>query len=272
MPAGDDRVLCVSLHDVAPATLQDCAETLRFLDTLRIGPVALLVVPNFHGCGRVDRDERFCEFLRSRERRGDEIVLHGYWHQDAGRTYCSLRDRFERRIGTAGEGEFSGLNEDTARTRLLRGLAVMRTAGWQPDGFVAPAWLMSAGTRTSLDSLPFTYCSTRDTIIPLLRDGDISAPSLVVSTRSALRRSLSPAWNQMRLWRRMEAPVLRAALHPRDVRYASIAALWRNLFGQLPGRPILTEGQVVARAACASSQPRPTYPRTGVPSAPTSAC
>lgn len=248
MPAGDERVLCVSLHDVAPATLQDCAATLAFLDALRIGPVALLVVPNYHGLGRIDRDERFCEFLRLRERRGDEIVLHGFWHHGPGRSHCGLRDRFERRVGTADEGEFSSLDEDTARTRLLRGLSVMRAAGWQPNGFVAPAWLMSHGTRTSLESLPFRYCSTRDSIIPLQCDGDIRAPSLVVNTHSVFRRALSPAWNQLRLWRRTDFPVLRAALHPRDVRYSAIAALWRSLFGQLAVRPVLTEGQLVARA------------------------
>ena len=80
----EQRRLCVSLHDVAPATIGDCADTLAFLDELRVGPVALLVVPDYHGLGRIDRDEQFCEFLRARELRGDEIVLHGFFHRDAG--------------------------------------------------------------------------------------------------------------------------------------------------------------------------------------------
>ena len=82
------RFLCVSLHDVAPGTLQDCGRTLAFLDALRVGPVALLVVPDYHGQGRIDRDDRFCEFLRARARRGDEIVLHGYLHRDSGGVPC----------------------------------------------------------------------------------------------------------------------------------------------------------------------------------------
>jgi hypothetical protein len=243
MPA-DRHVLCVSLHDVAPATLDDCRATLGFLDAMRAGPVALLVVPNYHHLGRIDRDERFCEFLRARAQRGDEIVLHGYWHEDHLPLASGLRDRFERRIYTAGEGEFARLDEETARTRILRGLAVLRAAGWNPSGFVPPAWLMSAGTRSALAGLPFDYCATRDSVISLQRDEEIRAPSLVVSTRSVLRRALSPLWNRWQIQRQLESPVLRAALHPRDVRFAPIAALWRRLLGELAAREILTEGRL----------------------------
>lgn len=52
MPAELPRALCVSLHDVAPATLADCARILAFLDDLQFGPVALLVIPDFQGTGR----------------------------------------------------------------------------------------------------------------------------------------------------------------------------------------------------------------------------
>jgi predicted deacetylase len=247
MPA-DRHVLCVSLHDVAPATLDDCRATLGFLDAMHAGPVALLVVPNYHHLGRIDRDERFCEFLRAREQRGDEIVLHGYWHEDDLSGGLGLRDHIERRIYTAGEGEFARLDEETARTRILRGLAVLRAAGWSPSGFVPPAWLMSAGTRSALAGLPFDYCATRDAVISITRDVEIAAPSLVVSTRSTLRRALSPLWNQWRLRRQLGSQVLRAALHPRDLRYPPIAALWHGLLDELAGREILTEGRLIAGA------------------------
>jgi hypothetical protein len=41
-------------------------------------------------------------------------------------------------------------------------------------------------------------------------------------------------------------PVLRAALHPRDLRYPEIAALWRSLLHHVADRRIVTEGQLVA--------------------------
>jgi len=46
MMSPDSARLSVSLHDVASATLDDCRDTLAFLDDLRVSPVALLVVPD----------------------------------------------------------------------------------------------------------------------------------------------------------------------------------------------------------------------------------
>jgi predicted deacetylase len=242
---GPARLLCVSLHDVAPTTVAACRSTLEFLDGLGIGPVSLLVVPDYHGHGRIDRDPGFCAFLRAREDRGDEIVLHGFWHRDTATPCRNLREWVERRVLTNGEGEFSRLDTVAARNRLLRGLAVLRAAGWQPRGFVAPAWLMSPGTHDALESLPLQYCATRDFIVPLHGGETIRAPSLVVSTGSSWRRLLSPAWNRARLARWHEQPVLRAALPPGDVDHASSAALWRALLRRLADREVTTEGRLV---------------------------
>jgi predicted deacetylase len=238
--------LCVSLHDVAPATLPACREVLALLDRLRIGPVALLVVPDYHGLGRADRDERFCDFLRARARRGDEIVLHGYFHRDPDAKTRSLRDWLERRVYTDLEGEFARLETNVARARLLRGLAVLRSAGWQPSGFVAPAWLMSPGTCDALEGLSLRYYATRDNLCLLAGERLLHAPSLVVSTRSAWRRALSVPWNCATLARHLDAPVLRAALHPADLRHRGIETLWRRLLGAMEGRQVVTEGALAA--------------------------
>lgn len=240
------RILCVSLHDVAPATLGDCRNTLAFLDSLRIGPVALLVVPDYHGQGRADRDDRFCEFLRARAYRGDEIVLHGYLHRDSGGVPHGLGEWLERRVYTDGEGEFARLDANAARARLLRGLAVLRSAGWQPGGFVAPAWLMSPGTRLALQDLPLKYYATRDHVYLLDRERRITAPSFVVSTRSFSRRALSITWNCTMLGRHYDSPVIRAALHPCDLRFGRVESLWRHLLAKLAIREVVTEGELVA--------------------------
>lgn len=242
----DRRLLCVSLHDVAPATLPACRDALDFLDALDIGPVSLLVVPDYHGLGRADRDECFCDFVRARARRGDEIVLHGYFHRGPDVERHGLRDWFERRVHTDQDGEFARLTGTVARVRLLRGLAVLRAAGWQPSGFVAPAWLMSPGTRGALQSLPLRYYATRDYLHLLADEGRIHAPSLFVSTRSPWRRMLSVPWNHVVLGRYLDAPVLRAALHPPDLGYRGIEALWRRLLEPLINREVVTEGSVAA--------------------------
>lgn len=248
MPADSPRLLCISLHDVAPATLDDCANTLAFLDDLRLGPVALLVVPDYHGLGRVDRDRRFTSFIESRILRGDEIVLHGLRHMDTGPRPRGIREWLTRRLYTDGEGEFGQLDFEAARTRILRGLIVLRSAGWHPTGFVAPAWLMSPSVLCALDETPLQYCATRDAVVVLQSGQRIAAPSLVVSTRAAWRRALSPMWNRALLARHASSRVVRAALHPADLRYPAMERLWRRLFSQLADREVVTEAQLLPPA------------------------
>jgi predicted deacetylase len=248
MPADARPLCCISLHDVAPATLEECRAVLDFLDGMNAGPVALLVVPDYHGRGRVDRDARFVSFIDARIRRGDEVVLHGLRHVDAVPLGRGVREWLERRVYTAGEGEFSRLDAPTARRALLRGLAILRGAGWHPSGFVAPAWLMSPGTLEALEGLPFEYCATRGEVILAGSGTRIAAPSLVVSSRSAGRRAASVAWNAAFARIHARQPVIRAALHPSDLRHAAIRRLWQRLLEPLlDTRRVVTESRLVPR-------------------------
>jgi predicted deacetylase len=254
------RFLCVSLHDVAPPTLPACIDAVAFLDAQRIGPIALLIVPDYHGHGRVDRDARFHAFIESRILQGDEIVLHGWRHLDEVPSRMRPDEWLLRRLGAERGGEFSRLDLDSARVRLLRGLAILRSAGWYPDGFVAPTWVMSDGTLTALEDLQLQYCSTRDHIIDLRSGERWLAPSLVMSPHAEWRRMVSPLWNRLLLRRFARHPVLRLALRPADVRIPALAASWQDLFSQLAERRFVTEGALVAarrpRSAPASAATR----------------
>jgi predicted deacetylase len=247
MPAESPRTLCISLHEVSPATLADCARTLELLDDLQLGPVALLVIPDFHGTGRVDRDRRFRSFIESRILHGDEIVLHGYRHDDSAPTGRSLRGWLARRMGTDQQAEFSSLSFDAARTRLLHGLAILRSAGWQPSGFVAPDWHMSSSTCDALEDLPLRYFSTCDAVVRLGSQQRITAPTLTVGTRAAWGRAAG--WSRMRVLARLRAtsPILRIALHPTDPRDPAFERFWRGLRLRIVDRLVITEDQLVSR-------------------------
>ena len=249
MPAELPRTLCISLHDVAPATLADCARTLSFLDDLQLGPVALLVIPDYNGAGRVDRDRRFRSFIESRILHGDEIVLHGYRHDDGAPPGRGLRAWLARRIGTDNDAEFSRLGLDAARTRLLHGLAILRSAGWQPSGFVAPDWRMSSGTCDALEDLPLRYFSTRDAVVRLGSHRRIAAPTLALGARSSWSGASRRLWVQTLARLHATNPTLRVALHPTDQRHPEFERLWRNLRHQIDNRQVMTEDQLVSRQA-----------------------
>jgi hypothetical protein len=56
---------------------------------------------------------------------------------------------------------------------------------------------------------------------------------------------VSPLWNQALLARHSTSRVIRAALHPADLRYPAMEALWRRLFVRLGDRSIVTEAQLI---------------------------
>jgi predicted deacetylase len=222
----------VSVHDVAPHTWTACQ---RLLEAVRpVGaPITWLVTPHHHRRTRIDADPAFVAALRARVAAGDEIALHGYYHVDDALPPRSPTAWFERRVLTAGEGEFAALTCAAAESRIASGLALLVTVGLAPTGFVAPAWLMSPGTRRALRTSGLAYACSRDALLPLPDGPPVVAPSLVWSARSAWRRRASLVWNRARLVRCARAPLLRVALHPADAEHPQVLRAWTELMGRL---------------------------------------
>ena len=148
-PSASQRSLMLVLHDVAPETWPDYEPFVEAADALGNVPMTWLVVPDFHRRNPLHRAPTFCRLLDARLAKGDELALHGYAHADEGPAPRSPIDYFMRRIYTH-EGEFYSLSRDAAFARLCAGIEVFDRYRWPLHGFVAPAWLMSDGTRQAL--------------------------------------------------------------------------------------------------------------------------
>lgn len=244
------RSLMLVLHDVAPETWPDYQPFVQAIDELGNVPMTWLVVPDFHHRNALTRSPTFCRLLERRLACGDELALHGYYHADDGPPPRGPGEFFMRRLYTH-EGEFYSLDQAQALQRLEAGLALFGQQGWPVAGFVAPAWLMSTGTRQALRQLPLRYTSTPQHLYRLPDFTAYSAPGLVWSARSAWRRGLSKALSdwQCRRWR--DAPTLRLGLHPVDMRHASARNYWLDTLRQLlaEGREPLTKSTWLARQA-----------------------
>ena len=223
--------IAIVVHDVAPATWPECEQLIQLVEALCPGcPLTLLMVPDFHHRGAMDRaDSRWRILIDRRVQRGDELALHGYWHLDGPAASASPRQWLARRLLTAGEGEFAALSHSEARARIERGLDVFRRLGWNAQGFVAPAWQMSEGCRKVLSDFPFDYTSDLRALYSLPQWYRYRAMSLSFSSRAAWRRALSPHWNRAVLNQMRQASLLRVALHPADARYPQLLSAWRNL-------------------------------------------
>ncbi|HJV24655.1 MAG TPA: polysaccharide deacetylase family protein [Aromatoleum sp.] len=238
--------VCVSLHDVAPETWARCECLLDAVAAVARIPLTLLVVPNYHRHGD-DVPRWYRKVLLERCAMGDELALHGYVHCDEEPPPHRPLDWWRRRVLTAAEGEFASLSARDAEGRLAAGLDWFQRQGWTPRGFVAPAWLLSAGAWRALDASPLTYTTTVDAIHLLHPRRELATQSIVYSTRSALRRALSLAWNGRRQAAAAGIPV-RVALHPNDSRYPEVIAQMQGLLERLlRERTPMTKAELVVR-------------------------
>lgn len=235
--------VCVVLHDVAPATWPECARLLDMIDACGKVPVTLLVVPDYHHRGGIAADPDFRRAIEARLARGDELALHGLHHlDDSGPPPRGPLAWATRRLYTAAEGEFAALDAATAERHMRAGLAQFAALDWPVRGFVAPAWLMSPGTRAALGRLPFAYTSTRRALYRLPDWREHLSPSLVWSVRSAWRRGASRIVNEAQALRLRQAPLLRLGLHPADAAHPAAVAFWRRTLRQaLDGREAMTK-------------------------------
>ena len=240
------RKLCIVIHDVAGPTWPECQALLAMLDSLGSPPITFLVVPDFHGRGPIADAHEVRNAIDRRICRGSEVSLHGLLHQDDLTRPSRPLTWIARRVMTAGEGEFAALSAMEADRRIGRGLDMLRHCGWEPAGFVPPAWLASSGTMQALARHSFRYTSTCTSLILLATPRSIFAPCLTASVRSISRRAASHVALAAIQRATRETPIVRIALHPADARHPSILHRWqRTLVQLLSERDPVTKSQAL---------------------------
>jgi predicted deacetylase len=220
-----ERSVLLVLHDVAPQTWPDYRSFVAAVDALGEIPITWLVVPDFHKHNAIADNRQFQNLMQQRLSRGDELALHGYYHCDDGPPVRTPRDYFMRRIYTW-EGEFYALDQARAMGRLEAGIKLFERHGWPLHGFVAPAWLMSDGTRQALRQLPLDYTSDPNHLYRLPDFSPVDAPGIVWSSRSPWRRGLSKLISDYREAHLQHAPTIRLGLHPVDMRHDYSRTYW----------------------------------------------
>jgi predicted deacetylase len=261
-------VLCVSIHDVAPATWDDCQRLHDAIRAVADIPLTWLVVPCYHGSPA--RSLAMEAALDGLMNAGHELALHGYTHLDEVPLAPSmaLRQRFSRSVLTQREGEFSALDEPEARKRIALGLAWFAARGWPAAGFIAPAWLLGPGAWRALSvdrspsehagtAPPFLYTTTFGRFHWLHTGQSLWAPSLVYTARNRAGRLLSPRLINFAQLAQRRAPLIRLSLHPADARHPALMRhMQRTLAQLLASREPLTKAAFAAQYGPQNPPPR----------------
>jgi predicted deacetylase len=209
------KSLVVSIHDVAPASLDESRRWLAICETYGCRASLLVIPGTWRGNGPL-REGEFADWIRSASSRGHEVVMHGVNHATYGRP-CSVHATFGRVLARGCE-EFWSLEYVEARERVLEGLAAFGRIGLCPRGFVPPGWLLSHGALNALRATGFEYTTTHFTVLPL--DGRRRIRSFALSQRPGGPSSgvAATVTRSIGFVQRRVSTVVRIALHPDDLR------------------------------------------------------
>lgn len=231
------RRLAVTLHDVEPATFTRCALIRDWLADHGVDRVTLLVIPApdlhpFDG-----RRPDLATWLSERERAGDAVAQHGFHH------LRHRRGRTARLRG--GSAEFLGLDERETTRAVDAGRRVLKLAGLEPRGFVAPAYAYTPALRVALRER-FTWWAG---LLRLHADGgNCLMPALGLGTSDAVVRATSPI--VLRTCAALAGSTLRLDLHPADLDHPRHVLAIESVLRRAHGRAAVTLDELAgARAA-----------------------
>ena len=134
------------------------------------------------------------DWLGERRRAGDAIAQHGFQHVHLRRGALQRPRLVPTRGGRA--AEFVGLDGEETRRAVDAGWRVLKLAGVEPDGFVAPAYAYTPALRSVLPRKFRWWASLlrlhRTFAAPDGSSAQRLAPVWDVGTDGPLRRVLSP--------------------------------------------------------------------------------
>jgi predicted deacetylase len=202
--------LAVTMHDVEPATFERCALMREWLDDLGVERTTLLVIPaaDLHPVG--DRAPDLTRWLRERAGAGDEVAQHGFQHLQLhpGRPARQLVARLQGDRAA----EFVGLGEDDTRRVVDAGRRILKLAGLDPHGFVAPGYAYTPALRLTLAER-FAWWAGLMRVHTV--DGRRTSFALCLGTSGPVKRATSPAL--VRAGSLVAGRTLRLDLHPADL-------------------------------------------------------
>jgi predicted deacetylase len=238
-------VLAVAVHDIEPATFERAALIRDWLDDLGVERVTLLVIPARDMHPLSDRRPEVATWLLSRAQQGDAIAQHGFRHLQSPPPRWPPHPRY---AAARESPEFVGLSPLQTTRAVDAGRRILKLAGIEPRGFVAPAYAYTPQLRESL-STRFAWWAGAWGLHPT-RTGaprQVCGPPIGRAAAGPLRRAVSPPL--LRLAGRLAGRTLRIDLHPLDLASAShMLALEDVIRHARPGRSCVTYDDLAAAA------------------------
>lgn len=210
------KSLIISLHDVAPATVDASKQWMELLDELNV-VVSMLVVPGPWRGGELLGDNSFRIWLNETATDKHEVLQHGYSHTIDHKDEPGFFGGIVGNFAARGCQEFWGISEIEARNRLHSGLTILAKVGHRPTGFVAPGWLTSRAAVGAIRRVGFSYLTTHFFVRDLVSNKRYFAPVICQRPNSSSTLAVATITKKLAKALRVANLPIRVAIHPDDL-------------------------------------------------------
>lgn len=255
------RLLAVALHGIEPATFERCALIRDWLTDGGVDRVTLLVIPARDMHPLDGRCPAMVQWLAERREAGDAIAQHGFRHVCGRRRGAAGALRSLARGGRS--GEFTALDSSETRRAVDSGWRIMKLAGIEPDGFVAPGYAYTPALRDALRRR-FRWWASLTRVHPAGAAGQDAAqapiaPAYSLATGGPAARAASPLL--VRAGALLPAQTLRIDVQPAHLQHPRhILALQWVLERSRERVPVTYEELLDAVGSAASTGAGPAQP------------
>lgn len=203
----------LSIHDLMPETFNQVDVILQWLNTLKIPPATLLVVP-----GRVWQPKQI-ERLHELAAIGHPLAAHGWDHKTKPKR---LYHRLHAALLSGDVAEHLALESDCILTLMQRSYDWFEEQGLPvPDLYVPPAWALGSIAIARLSELPFRCIETMRGLYFPQAEAKVEYQSLPLTgyeANTALRAAFLRRWNTAQAHRALRSDAaLRISIHPDDL-------------------------------------------------------
>jgi predicted deacetylase len=236
------RVRAVAVHDVQPRSFHRCLEIRDWLRERGVTRATLLVIPapGMHSFAR--RSPALHDWLHHKVDDGDVVAQHGLLH-DRGARRCSRSRELLVRLQGGAAAEFAGLAGSDAKERVRAGRQILLDAGFDPRGFVAPAYAYTPHLREHL-AAEFDWYA--DLMRLYARGGSChTAPAYCLGTSGVVRRPLSPL--AARTFAAFSRSIVRIDIHPEDFDHRSHKRALAGVLERTSELPAVVYDELVGR-------------------------
>lgn len=210
----------VSIHDVAPETLEQVAGLIEGLPDAAKRELILLVIPGLKWQpAQIDQ-------LRAWQQRGFTLAGHGWLHHTdkISGFYHKCHSLFiSRKVA-----EHLSLNSEQIIELMNRNYQWFIDQGLQaPDCYVPPAWALGRVSLKQLQQTPYRFIETTAGYLDIGGQQRKRLPLIGFEADTTFRKYTLLAWNKINTVLSSENKPLRISIHPRDGQLKLAASLAR---------------------------------------------